>query len=86
MSTNVRKTVQLGDVVVTAFDWAAQYSSDPRELPLLATKAVECLLQRALKTAPTNLVASLSALGNIEELPALDAAGCRPSALASRLG
>ena len=39
MGTNVRKTVLLGELVVAAFDIAAQYSSDPRVISLLATLA-----------------------------------------------
>jgi hypothetical protein len=50
MRMNVRRTVELREVVAAAFDWAAQCSSDPREVPLLATKAVEYLLGRAQKT------------------------------------
>jgi hypothetical protein len=50
--TNFHTTVQLGELVVAAFDWAAQCSSDPREVPLLATKAVGYLLRRARKTLP----------------------------------
>ena len=49
---NIRKTVQLGELVEVAFDWAAQCSSDPREIPLMATKAVEYLLRRAQTTLP----------------------------------
>jgi hypothetical protein len=52
MRTNVRKTVQLGELVVAAFDWAARCGSDPREVPLLATKAVEYLLRRSQKALP----------------------------------
>jgi hypothetical protein len=33
-----RTTVQLGDLVVVAFDWAEQCSSDPRDVPLLRWK------------------------------------------------
>lgn len=34
------KTILLGELVVAAFDIAAQYSTDPREISRLATKAV----------------------------------------------
>ena len=40
MRTNARKTVLLGDLVVAAFDIAARYSSDPRVVSALATRAV----------------------------------------------
>jgi hypothetical protein len=39
MSTKAHTTVRLGDLVVVAFDWAAQCSSDPRETPILATNS-----------------------------------------------
>lgn len=52
MRTNTHPTVKLGELIVTAFDWAAQRSSDPREIPLLATKAVAYLLRRARTTFP----------------------------------
>jgi hypothetical protein len=44
-------TVQLGDLVVAAFDEAAQHSSDPREVSQLATRAVKHVLWRARKTS-----------------------------------
>jgi hypothetical protein len=52
MSTNVQQTAQLGELVVAAFDEAADYSSDPREVSRLATRAVMHLLRRARKTLP----------------------------------
>ena len=51
MRTNVHKTVQLGDLVVATFDEAAQYSTYPREVSRLATKAVMHMLRRARKTS-----------------------------------
>jgi hypothetical protein len=45
MKTNFYKTV--GDVVVAAFDEAAHYSSDPRKVSHLATRAVLRMLRRA---------------------------------------
>ena len=47
MKTNFYKTVELGDVVVAAFDEAAHYSSDPRKVSRLATRAVLRMLRRA---------------------------------------
>ena len=46
-------TAQLGDVVVTAFDEAAHYSTDPRVVSRLATRAVMLLLRPA--PAPSRL-------------------------------
>lgn len=47
MRTTVDKTAQLGELVVAAFDKAAQYSTDPREVSRLATRAVMHMLWRA---------------------------------------
>jgi hypothetical protein len=38
------KTASLGDLIVTAFDQAAQYSSDPVEISRLATQAVQHMI------------------------------------------
>lgn len=46
MSTDTRKTVLLGDLIVAAFDIAARHSTDPREVSRLATKAVAAVLRR----------------------------------------
>ena len=50
MRTNVHKTAQFGDLVVAAFDMAAQYSADPREVSRLATRAVLHMLRRTQRT------------------------------------
>jgi hypothetical protein len=47
MRTHLRKTAQLGELVVAAFDEAARYSTDPREVSRLATQAVAHMLRRA---------------------------------------
>jgi len=47
MTTNVRKTAQLGELVAAAFDRAAHYSTDPREVSRLVTQAVNQMLRRA---------------------------------------
>jgi hypothetical protein len=44
MGAFVRKTAQLGEVIVTAYDKAAQYSSDPKVVSRLATHAVALML------------------------------------------
>jgi hypothetical protein len=55
MTMTVYKTVQFGDLVVAAFDEAAQRSSDPREVSRLATRSVKHILWRARKTShPTS--------------------------------
>ena len=51
MRTDTYKTVQLGDLVVAAFDLAARYSTDPRKVSRMATRAVARLL-RAREAAP----------------------------------
>jgi hypothetical protein len=51
MRTQVNKTAQLGELVVAVFDKAAHYSSDPREVSRLATRAVAHILRRARKTS-----------------------------------
>jgi hypothetical protein len=43
--TSVRRTAPLGEVVVAAFDKAADLSTDPREVSRLATEAVALILQ-----------------------------------------
>jgi hypothetical protein len=45
--TYVRRTTQLGDLVVAAFDGAARYSTDPYVTSRLATQAVAHMLKRA---------------------------------------
>ena len=51
MKTNAHKTALLGDLVVAAFDEAAQYTKDPQEISRLATKAVMRLLWRARRAS-----------------------------------
>jgi hypothetical protein len=49
MRTHVQKSARLGDLVVAAFDEAARFSSDPREVSRLATQAVGHMLRGAQK-------------------------------------
>ena len=58
MRTDVHKTVQLGELVVAAFDKAAQVSTDPQEVSRLATRMLTRILQRARKAplAPGQLL------------------------------
>ena len=46
MNTNVHMTAPLGELITAAFDGAALYSTDPREVSHLATAAVMNLLDR----------------------------------------
>jgi hypothetical protein len=45
MRSFVRKTAQLGEVVAAAFDHAASYSRDPREVSRLATQVIAVMLR-----------------------------------------
>ena len=47
MKAPARRTALLGELVAVAFDGAARYSTDPREVSRLATQAVGRVLQRA---------------------------------------
>jgi hypothetical protein len=55
MRTHVCKTAQLGDLVAAAFDEAARYSTDPREVSRLATQAVTDMLRRARRATRSPL-------------------------------
>lgn len=84
--TSIHRTVQLGEPVAATFDWAAQYSSDPRIISLLAARAVKNVLRRARKGSPSRQVAGLLPVGCIGELLAFEAAGRQPGPLASKGG
>ena len=86
MSTKARTTVRLGDLVVVAFDWAAQCSSDPRDVPLLATKAVEQLLRRVRKASAPRQAAGFAFSGDFGDLLGPEAAGGQPGGLTSAGG
>ena len=47
MSTHLRKSVPFGDLVVAAFDEAAQFGSDSEEVSRLAVRALRHMLRRA---------------------------------------
>jgi hypothetical protein len=51
MKTRVRRYTLLGELVVAAFDAAAQVSADPQVVSRLATSAVEHVLRRARRTS-----------------------------------
>jgi hypothetical protein len=52
MKAMFRKTAELGEVVVTAFDNAAHYSTNPKEVSRLATQAIAHLLRPRRQPAP----------------------------------
>ena len=54
----VPRTVQLGELVVAAFDGAAEHSTDPQEVSRMAIRIVLNVLHRARREAP--IVCSLS--------------------------
>jgi hypothetical protein len=45
MKATLRKTAELGEVVVAAFDTAAHYSTNPREVARLATRSIAQILR-----------------------------------------
>ena len=51
MRNQVHKTAPFGELVVAAFDKAARYSTDPREVSRLATLAVAHILRGARSTS-----------------------------------
>ena len=50
MKTKVHQTAEFGDLVVTAFDSAAQCSTDPAEVSRLARQIVMHVLRHARST------------------------------------
>jgi hypothetical protein len=51
MSIHICATVPFGELVAATFDEAARYSTDPREVSRLATRAVRHMLWRKRKTS-----------------------------------
>lgn len=49
MKVRVSKTVTLGELVIAAFDRAAQFSTDPTKISRLAAQRVTYVLERALR-------------------------------------
>jgi hypothetical protein len=45
MRADLRKTAELGEVVAAAFDNAADYSTNPRKVSRLVTRAVALMLR-----------------------------------------
>jgi len=50
VTTKVHQTAEFGDLVVTAFDSAAQCSADPAEVSCLARQMVMHVLRHAQRT------------------------------------
>jgi hypothetical protein len=46
VKSEIQKTVPLGELILTVFDKAAQYSRDPREVSRLATQTLAHMLLR----------------------------------------
>ena len=65
MRTQFHKTTLVGELVVAAFDKAAQYTTDPEEVARLATRAVTHMLRSARRTRtstpPSPLIARAEA-------------------------
>ena len=53
MSADLRKTAELGEVVAAAFDKAEDYSTNPRKVSQLVTRAV-ALMRRTQRTRTTS--------------------------------
>ncbi len=49
MRAHNHQTAQIGELIAAAFDTAATYSTDPREVSRLATQAVGHMLRHARK-------------------------------------
>ncbi len=58
MKTDTQKTVPLGELILTVFDKAAQFSLDPQEVSRLATQTVAHMLLRG--RSPDGLAAVLA--------------------------
>jgi hypothetical protein len=55
MRTRIPQTIPLGELILTVFDEAAQYSADPRDISRLATQTISHMLGRAPRLKPTRL-------------------------------
>jgi hypothetical protein len=61
MKTQIPNTVALGELILTVFDKAAEFSADPREVSRLATQTIAHMLWNMprLQTSPA-LVSSVA--------------------------
>lgn len=53
MKIQIQQTVLLGDLVLTVFDEAAQFSADPEEVSRLAAQTVARMVGHGRKSRPT---------------------------------
>jgi len=56
-STQILRTVALGELILAVFDKAAEYSTDPQEVSRLATQTISHMLwqMQTVKTSPKQL-------------------------------
>ena len=59
VKTRTQKTARLGDLIAAAFDEAARYTTDPREVSRLATQAVRHLVRHARRISALPLRAAV---------------------------
>ena len=55
MTTQIPKTVALGELILAVFDKAAEYSADPQEVSHLATQTLSHTLWQPLRLKPLHL-------------------------------
>ena len=60
VTTSARGTAQLGDLIAAVFDEAARYSTDPKQVARLATRAVQHLLRHSRIRSGSPLSARIS--------------------------
>lgn len=53
MKNHAPRTTQIGELVAAAFDVAARYSTDPREVSRLATRVVSHMLRHGRRPPPS---------------------------------
>jgi hypothetical protein len=58
MKRTKRTSARLGELIAAAFDAAASFSSDPREVSRLAVQAVRHLMRRAQRFSVSQLPAT----------------------------
>lgn len=66
MTTSACGTAQLGDLIAAVFDEAARYSTDPKQVARLATRAVQHLLRHSRvrsRIVPKTLAPHIAQLG-----------------------
>ena len=58
MIIRIHETMQVGDLIVAAYDEAARQTSDPREASRVATRVVTEFLRRAPRALPPPRIVS----------------------------